>query len=506
MRRHAWGLLLAGALLLIPQVALAKSLDLPEADVTLDIQTDGTVQVTERITYTFDGAYSGAYREIPVRSGERIAGIAVSDAVHGDYAPGACTDLGCSSPAGTFGVRDLGGRTRVVWHYSAVDTSRTFTVTYLVTGLAIAYDDIVDVNWKVWGDEWPVRLGHLTATASLPPGAQPDDVRVWGHPATVDGETALGDSRIEPSLEARDIPAGRWVEMRVTFPRSLLTSTAGAQVVPGDGLGDILAEEVRFVEQQQNEAGRLRGLVIGGLLGGTIPALVAAFLFYRRFGKEPVVEYDREYEQEPPSELTPAEVSALVSQGQVTERDFVATLFDLIRRGHIDSQPTTYEKSTWMGLKNESITDLELSLGTGSGTLAPHEQQVMVIMRRVLADGPSTINELRDRIQDDAAQSARTYQQFRSDTTERLSDAGLLDLAGRTNLAWVLVPGFALLAIVFGVTLASSFDGRGDGRGDDRRQPLAVRPVGRTTDRARETNPIRCTGIRTVERVRQVSE
>ena len=36
---------------------------------------------------------------------------------------------------------------------------RTFEIRYALRGVAVAYDDVVDVNLKVWGDEWDVGLG-----------------------------------------------------------------------------------------------------------------------------------------------------------------------------------------------------------------------------------------------------------------------------------------------------------------------------------------------------------
>ena len=35
---------------------------------------------------------------------------------------------------------------RIVWHFQAAGEARTFTVAYRFRGLAVAYDDVVDVN------------------------------------------------------------------------------------------------------------------------------------------------------------------------------------------------------------------------------------------------------------------------------------------------------------------------------------------------------------------------
>ena len=57
-------------------------------------------------------------------------------------------------------MSDIGNAVRIVWHYQASNELRTFVVHYRLRGLAVAYDDVVDVNLKVWGSEWDEPLGR----------------------------------------------------------------------------------------------------------------------------------------------------------------------------------------------------------------------------------------------------------------------------------------------------------------------------------------------------------
>ncbi len=66
-----------------------------------------------------------------------------------------------------------------------------------------------------------------------------------------------------------------------------------------------------------------------------------------------------------------------------------------------------------MGLRTETVSDLELSLGT-EDTVDAVEQPVMAVMRRVLEDGPVAITEFRERIRDDVRANATSYQDFPS--------------------------------------------------------------------------------------------
>ena len=123
--------------------------------------------IQETITFLFLGPFTGAYRDIPLRDGESADRVSVAESGT-FYRPGGCTELGCDDAAGTYGVERTANRIRIVWHYRAEDEQRTFTIRYRLRGVAVAYDDVVDVNLQVWGGHWPVGVGYLTATDAAP--------------------------------------------------------------------------------------------------------------------------------------------------------------------------------------------------------------------------------------------------------------------------------------------------------------------------------------------------
>ena len=149
---------------------MAKSFSLPQASVAVAVEPDGSLSVEEHITFAFDGSFSGAYRDIPLRPGESIQDVFVAEE-GARYSPGGSAELGSSGSPGTFGTARIDGGLRIVWHYGAFSEVRTFTVGYRLVRVAVAYDDVVDVNLKVWGDEWEQSLGQLTAVLFLPTSA-----------------------------------------------------------------------------------------------------------------------------------------------------------------------------------------------------------------------------------------------------------------------------------------------------------------------------------------------
>ena len=274
---------------------------------------------------------------------------------------------------------------------------------------------------KVWGDQWKTSLDHLTSTMFLPsPTTLGPRYRVYGHPRWVKGVTHRLPDRA--TLEAVNVPSEQFVELRVVFPRSLLTSTTGAQEVDGPGLGKIVHEEIADEQsykdnQAQIDDAKHHWLRTAGylLLIGLVPALLVIGVIWLIYGRERKVDYDREYEQAPPTDTPPALVPPLLRQThEAGSFEFTATLFDLIRRGYYKSTPVTTEHDAWGGLKKEQVADLELSNGDQSIDLQPWENSVAAVFNGVLASGPERLSNMRDRIKADRTENAERFTAFKN--------------------------------------------------------------------------------------------
>jgi len=393
--------------------AAAKSFSLPQASVVVSVKPDGSLAVQEFITFAFDGPFSGAYRDIPLRQGEVIQDAYVEE--NGQrYPPGASAELGSSGAPGTFGTTAIEDGFRIVWHFSALSEVRTFTVGYTLVGVAVAYDDVVDVNLRVWGDQWDQSLERLTAVMVLPGPATGSSYRVWGHPVSVRGDVQRQPQQAE--LRAVHVPPHQFVELRVVFPRSLLSSSAGAKVRHEVALPRIVYDEQQDARAFEHDQKRIRSAlnhlprtILILLAAALLPGLAIVGAAYWFFGRERVTGYDREYEQEPPSDLAPALVPPLLRQSPtVGSLEFTATLFDLIRRGRYKAAPVTTERSVWGGLRHEEIADLELSRGENA-PLLDYEDAVASVIDAILTTGPERLSHFRDRITQDREENSQRF-------------------------------------------------------------------------------------------------
>ena len=212
-------LLLAAALAALALPGAAGAYSLPAADISVRVAPDGSLLIAEHIT--IEGAFHGAYRDIPLRKGESIDRIQLSE--QGEkYTRGGSTKLGSIDTPHTFNYELHKNKVRIVWHFSAGGEPHTYTVAYRFRGLAVAYSDIVDVNLKVWGANWSAPVSDLRATMALPrPTTLGPLYNVWGHPAWVKGV-------VERTKPGRPAPRGQRLRGPVRRDARHLPSLAAA--------------------------------------------------------------------------------------------------------------------------------------------------------------------------------------------------------------------------------------------------------------------------------------
>jgi uncharacterized membrane protein len=406
------------------------------------VQPDGSLGISERIQVAFYDEFHYGYRDIPLREGESLDDVTVAEGGNA-YQRGSRTDL-YPGPPGTYGVTQRGDGVRIVWYFGTSGGTRAFTISYTLNGVAVAYDDVVDVNLKVWGDQWGEPLARLVAVERSPGKIE----RAWGKPVWVRGDVEL-EGRTA-TLRAVDVPSHQYVELRSLIPRSAFSSTGGMKVAGGRGLDTILDEERADAERYERDSERIDRLkshpLVTGLLAlglATIPALLVLLPVFWFLGRERRTGYDREYEQAPPTDTPPALVPTLLRQGgEAGSYEFTATLFDLIRKGAFASKPTTTQRSVWGGLREETVSDLELSPGTEQD-MSPWETQVAEVVGGVLDGGSERLSRFREEIEDERESMYKRFEAFKETVSQEAAGRGWFRTLGAIPLA-LAVAAFAL--------------------------------------------------------------
>src|SRR5262249_57519184 len=104
----AWGRRFVLALAVVASLTWAGSASseykdylLGPGQIAVQVEPDGSLDVRETIGFNFIGHFTGAYRDIPLRKGESIDRVAVSDTAPAEpvriYKPGASAQLPTSA-------------------------------------------------------------------------------------------------------------------------------------------------------------------------------------------------------------------------------------------------------------------------------------------------------------------------------------------------------------------------------------------------------------------------
>src|SRR6185295_17839527 len=261
----------------------------------------------------------------------------------------------------------------------------------------IAYDDVIDVYWQVWGDQWDFDLGHLSANLQ-DPALDPANplYRVWGHPRGVEGKTVRGAG--QATLEASDIPAHQFVEMRVTIPRTGAQGVGAAGKGNGNGLPAILKEEQGLTDDFNSPWNQTKRFVAhhAELLAALITsALLLALALMLWLAREHATSTSK-YVPEPPDDASPALAYGLAHEGEDSTNTVLATLLDLVERGYYDTKQATTDDEK-----------LDLAIAKAGkrpqAKLEPYEQDTLDFFDELVGDETVPRSEMKDRIPEHSA-------------------------------------------------------------------------------------------------------
>ncbi len=286
--------------LIIAPPAQAKDWRIDALDVTLDVQSDSRVLVTEKITFTFEGSYSFVGRLIPTGKVDSIGAVEV-------FRDGTALPIGDGPDSySTF----MEGEYLVVQlNFALADTTATWEIRYVAEGAISYFDDADELVWRVFDADTPVPIGSVRVTMNLP-GSTPPDLLV----AAVDTGPDVFNTTSSPGpsmivFEAEDIAPYTHFWIAGGFPKGVV------------GHPWTYRRVMSFITPR---------------VGFALPifTLLMMLLVWVRRGRDEPASVHASFITEPPSGLAPAMAGALIDE-KVEHQEILATLADLARRGYV---------------------------------------------------------------------------------------------------------------------------------------------------------------------------
>ncbi len=326
-QRLKWLLVLIGGLLIFGWSAAvqARSYDITDYDMAIDVTKDGSAAVTQKVRYDFDGDFNGVYYN------QDTAGIdgmtALSVAVQSSSGVKALTASNTEAP-GTYTTTDSDNRRQIKVFYPVSDDTVTFLYRYRLNGVVTNYRDTAELNWKVIGTGWDVPLNNVKVTIKLPQ-KNVRQLQAWTHgPLSGNTKVERKAGRVVITLDKN--PANTFVESHMLFPTAVTADNA--KTSDKNRKKAVQQQEADFAKEAN--AVRRRAQLIPSLiafasliLGGIV--LVTQLFWLRKHPAERYPEPAPIKHWYDIPEYPPAVAQRLVNAFGPNKKAFTATLMDL---------------------------------------------------------------------------------------------------------------------------------------------------------------------------------
>ncbi|RAP52061.1 MAG: hypothetical protein BZ138_03810 [Methanosphaera sp. rholeuAM270] len=333
---------------------------LPEVTKYVEIRDDGSCVITEEIIYDIEGSVNGTYRDIPIESNGNASITNLSVETPGFYNHVEVLDNDNNSI--THKSRFTDDIRIKIWLYEDKEHTRKVNnekvpviINYTYNKGVVIYDDVVDFYYISWDREWNSDVDVLKTFIKIP--GDSSEAEFWNKPDSYVKSSAWNGNVLE--TVANNVPKNSTFKQRILLPTSFFKSTGNAKVV-----NERQKESIEKYEQDIVEKANFKDLIYQ-LFEGVMALIIAiAAGIYAVFGREPKIDYDREYEYDLPSDAKPLEVHTIFvgEVGYAYKSAFGTVILDLLNRKYLemirsDSEDNIIRQS---GKPTDDLVDYEV--------------------------------------------------------------------------------------------------------------------------------------------------
>ena len=380
--KRTFVLLVLAVLSLVPSTASAeKTYSVESVRIDARVASDGSMRVTEFIAYRFEGEFSYAYRDIPLKRGEQLVEIGVRE-------NGVPFQRSENREPQSYAVTSGEGGPRITWYYAARDEERTFEFSYTVTGLVRRYTDTAEIYYKFVGEGWDRTIGRVDVEVRLPESVGAAGVRAWVHGPSHGTVSILPSGAV--AFNVSPLPSRTFWEGRILCDSEAFAGLAYSDDRPR--LGAVLEEETRWADEANREreektrrreaalrererrAERGRDLLPVAVVLG-LAALGVWLMFFLRHGRP----HDVAPHLAPgaiPSDHAPAVVSYLMSRSAGGPA-VAATLLDLASRGYLEVRENVVTRKGLFGKTKRALDYRFDVVANPASDLLPFEESLL---------------------------------------------------------------------------------------------------------------------------------
>ena len=330
---------------LISIVSFAANYRIEKLDIEANLQKDGSMVVSEAVTYDID-EINGVYFDIDAKGFGELEDLQVFE---DDPNTSSFKEVDTSN----YEVSVSDELYRIKLYSKNQNNIRTFKFVYKLPEAIKVYDDVAQFNRKMVGKEWQQGIKYITAKVIIPVSVSYDNsnILVFGH-GPLTGEVDKEGNTVVYKLN--NYYPGDFLEAHILMEPEIFSEYNKSKIVHKDMKQKLLDMEAKLADEANAERDKARrqpnkfrklfgkqGLTLGVL--GSIWGVLMFYIYgiYRRRNrvKNSVGKYLREL----PDDSSPALVGSFMTDS-ISGNEILATIVDLIRRKILRLE-TSKEKS-----------------------------------------------------------------------------------------------------------------------------------------------------------------
>ena len=321
---------------LISILSFAASFRIEKLDIEANLQKDGSMLVSEAVTYDID-EINGVYFDIDAKGYGGITSLQVFED-EGHYEDNVISYREVDPV--NYEVTENDGVYRIKLYSRNYNNVRTFKFVYTLPEAIRVYDDVAQLNRKMVGKDWQQGISTVRVNIEIPVSTSYDNsnILVFGH-GPLTGEVDKEENTVFYKLD--DYYPGDFLEAHILMEPEIFSEYDKSKIIHKDMKQELLDMEARLADEANAEREnalrreqRLQKISSNAkpIMSG-IASIWAVLMYYIHviFKRKNKVKDDIKYLRDLPDDSSPALVGGVITKS-VNDNEILATIVDLIRR------------------------------------------------------------------------------------------------------------------------------------------------------------------------------
>ena len=318
---------------LISIVSFAANYRIEKLDIEANLQKDGSMVVSEAVTYDID-EINGVYFDIDAKGFGELEDLQVFE---DDPNTSSFKEVDTSN----YEVSVSDELYRIKLYSKNHNNRRTFKFVYKLPEAITVYDDVAQFNRKMVGQEWQQGINYITAKVIIPVSSSYDNsnILVFGH-GPLTGEVDKEGNTVIYKLN--NYYPGDFLEAHILMEPEIFSEYNKSKIVHKDMKQKLLDMEAKLADEanaERDKAIRQQEMINKvfekpGLIFGVLSSIWGALMYYIHVifkRKNKVKNSVGKYLRELPDNSSPALVGGFMTNS-INDNEILATIVDLVRR------------------------------------------------------------------------------------------------------------------------------------------------------------------------------